>query len=54
MNLYSGDEVAKLVYRKFKILHNFVERCREGIVVDIRENVVDSTIFEQVLLARDV
>jgi hypothetical protein len=49
-HLYSGDEVAKLVNRQFKILDNLVKSSCEGVIVDIREYIVDPTVLEQVLL----
>jgi hypothetical protein len=49
-HLYSSDEVAKLVNRQFKILDNLVKSSCEGVIVDIREYIVDPTVLEQVLL----
>ncbi len=48
-----SHEVSELIDRKLEIF-DYVVQCRgERIVISVRENVVDATIFKQVLLKPD-
>ena len=50
--LNSGDKVSQLVDRQLEVLDNLVQGSCEGVVVHIGEDVVDTTVFEQVLLRK--
>ncbi len=46
----SGDEVSHLVDGQLEILDNFVQSRRERLVIHVRENIIDATVFKEVLL----
>ena len=50
--LNSGDKVSQLVDGQLEVLDNLVQGSCEGVVVHVGEDVVDTTVFEQVLLRR--
>ena len=50
--LNSGDKVSQLVDGQLEVLDNLVQGCCEGVVVHVGEDVVDTTVFEQVLLRK--
>ena len=48
--LYSCDKVPELVNRQLEVLDDLVERGGEGLVIHVREDVVDAAVLKQVLL----
>lgn len=48
--LNPGHEVSKLVDRKLKVLDDLMESRGEGVIVDIREDVVNPAVLKQELL----
>ena len=50
--LNSGDKVSQLVDGQLEVLDNLVQGCFEGVVVHGGEDVVDTSVFEQVLLKK--
>ena len=44
--LYSGDKVSQLVDGQLEVLDHLVQGCREGVVVHVCENVVDTPVFK--------
>ena len=51
-NLDPGDEVTEFIDRKLEVVDHFMKGGGEGFVVNVRENIVNTTIFKQVLLNR--
>ena len=50
--LNSGDKVSQLVDGQLEVLDNLVQGSCEGVVVHVGKDVVDTTVFEQVLLRK--
>ena len=53
-HLYSCDKVSELVDRQLEVLDDLVECGGEGLVINVREDVVDPAVLKQVLLCPGV